>query len=112
MWDGVVGYDLYYYVYVFWGQGDEVLEIVMGGLCLGKVLVWFLFGGVDQVWEFYCVLDKEYWNVVVDDVLVVFFGVQFYGEIVYVVCQIFGIFVVGYCGKMYECWCVLVFFLE
>lgn len=61
----------------------------MGCGGLWECMVWFYFYCMYQVWEFYGVLDEEYWDVVVDQILVVFFGIEFDCKVVYVVWGIY-----------------------
>ena len=70
------------------GQGDEVPEIVVGGLGLGETAVGLFLGSVDEVGELDRVLNEEYRNVVADDVPVAFLGIQLDGETPYVPGQI------------------------
>lgn len=67
---------------------------------------------MDEVGEFDCILDEEYWYVVVDQVEVVFVGIEFYGEVVYVMYCICGFVWFLYGGEMYEDWGMFVCFGE
>lgn len=46
----------------------EIPEVVVGGLCLGDLIVRFGFGSMHKIGEFKGVLNKENWNVVSDDI--------------------------------------------
>ena len=74
--DGAVRHDPHHHVHGFGRQGDEVPEIVMRGLRLGKVAVRLRLGGMDQVGKLDRVLDEEDRDVVADDVPVAFLGIE------------------------------------
>lgn len=57
----------------FGNQVEKILESV-GVFYVG---LWVVFLGVDEVWEFCCVVDEEYWGVVIYYILIVFFCVEF-----------------------------------
>lgn len=46
----------------------KVPSVVMGSLSRGDLVVRFRLDGVDEVDEFDCILDEEYWHVVADNV--------------------------------------------
>lgn len=64
---------------------------------------------MDYVWEFDCIVDEEGWEVVVYQVLIVVCGIEFGGEIVWIVQGFWGVVVVYYCGEVYEYWGFFVF---
>lgn len=83
-------------------RADKIPEIVMGGLCLREPPVWFLFSSMDQVREFHCILNKEYGNVIADQVPIAFTGVELYRKAPDISGQIKGAFVSQYSGKAHE----------
>ena len=49
----------------------------MGALTLRYFIVRLRLHSVDNVWEFHCILDEEYWDVVTNDIPVALVGVEF-----------------------------------
>lgn len=49
-------------VRTFWLQADKVPEVVVRTLALGNLVMRFGLHRVDDIWEFYGVLDEEYGN--------------------------------------------------
>lgn len=74
--------------------------------------MWVVFDCFVEVGEFVWVMQEEYWCVVVDQVLVVFFGVEFQGEVVDVMFGVGGVMFVGYCGEVGEYFGLFVDFFE
>jgi len=55
----------------------EIPEVVMGALGLRDLRVGLGLTGVNNVWEFYGVLDEENWNIISDEIPVSFLSVEF-----------------------------------
>jgi hypothetical protein len=62
------------------GEADEVPEIIVGRLGLGKGAVRFFLHRVDQVRKLDRILNKENRDVVADDIPVAFLRVELHGE--------------------------------
>lgn len=46
---------------------------------------WIFFLCMDEIREFNCIVDEEYWCIVIDDVVVFFFSIKFNSKFVWVV---------------------------
>jgi hypothetical protein len=75
-----VGHHPHDHVHAFGGEADEVPEIIVRRLRLGKGAVWLFLHCMDQVRKLDRVLDEENRNVVADDVPITLLGVELHGE--------------------------------
>jgi hypothetical protein len=58
----------------------KVPEIVVGRLSLWDFGLWLWFPSVDDIGEFDCILDEEYWDVISNEIPVSFTGVKLDSE--------------------------------
>jgi hypothetical protein len=55
----------------------EIPEVVMGALGLRDLRVRLGLAGVNNVWEFYGILDEKNWDIISDEIPVPLLGVEF-----------------------------------
>src|SRR5450759_426880 len=79
-----IRHDPHHHMHGFRRERNEIPERVVRGRRLRKATVGFHFYGMDEVGEFDGVLDKEYRDVVADQVPVAFLGVKFDSKSAYV----------------------------
>src|SRR5262245_42361492 len=101
-WDGPVGHDPHHHVHAFWGQGNEVPEVVMCRLRLRESPIWFLLHGMDQVWKLDGVLNEKHRNIVPDDVPVPFLGIELHSKAANITRQVRRALVAGHGREAYE----------
>ena len=75
-----VGHDPHGHVNTFWGQGNEIPEIIVRGLSLGKAAVGLLLRRVDQIWKLDRVLDKKHRDVIADNVPIALLCIKLNGK--------------------------------
>jgi hypothetical protein len=61
-------------------QACEVPKVVMRTLALRNVIVRFWLDCMDNIRKLDCVLDKENWNIISDDIPISFLSVKLHGE--------------------------------
>lgn len=61
-------------------QSNEIPEVIVGGLTLGYLVLWFWFYCVHEVWKLYGILNEENRNVVADKVPITLFCVELHGK--------------------------------
>src|ERR1700680_4675598 len=97
-----IGHDPHRHVNAFWRERYEIPKIVMGGLCLRESAVRFCFGGMNEIGEFDCVLDKKHGHVIAHDVPVPFLSVKLYREAAHVAGKIRRSFVARHRREPHE----------
>src|SRR5262252_3517624 len=101
-WDRPVGHDPHHHVHAFWGQGDEVPEVVMRRLRLRKAPIRFLLHRMDQIRKLDGVLNEKHWDIVPDDVPVPFLRIELHGKAADVTRQVRRALVAGHGREAYE----------
>src|SRR5262245_4488730 len=101
-WDGPVGHDPHHHVDAFWGQGNEIPEVVMCRLRLRESPIWFLLHGMDQVWKLDGVLNEKHRNIVPDDVPVSFLRIELNRKAADIARQVRRALVAGHGREAYE----------
>ena len=66
----------HHHMHGFGRQADEIPEIVMRGLCLREIPIRLRLGGMDQVREFYRILDEEDRDIIADQIPIAFLRIE------------------------------------
>src|SRR5712672_1143049 len=98
-----IGHDPHGHVNTFWGQGNEIPEIIGRGLSLGKAAVGLLLRRVDQIWKLDRVLDKKHRDVIADNVPIALLCIKLNGKASHVTGEVSRSFIAGHRRESYEC---------
>ena len=90
-------------MHAFRSEADEIPEIVMRGLGLGKSGIGFFLDRVNQIGKSDGVLDKEDRDVIAYQIPIAFLGIKFDGKAPHIAGQIKGPFAARHCGKSHKC---------
>src|SRR5674536_134836 len=78
----------HYHVHTFWREGNKIPKCIMSGCCLGHFIMRFWLNCMNKIRKFDSILDKKDRYIISDQIIVTFFGVEFYCKSPYVACQV------------------------